>query len=109
FVRVPKGFIPSQDMGYLLVNVQLPDSASMQRTDLVMRKIERMALDLEIDVDGAKKKGVKHTVAVAGQSLLLNANAANFASMFVMLEDFDKRRGRELSGEAIAHRLQADL
>jgi multidrug efflux pump subunit AcrB len=109
FVQVPKGFIPSQDMGYLLVNVQLPDSASTQRTDLVMRRIEKMALDLEIDVHGVKKKGVKNTVAVAGQSLLLNANAPNFGSMFVMLEDFDKRRGHELSGEAIAARLQADL
>jgi multidrug efflux pump subunit AcrB len=109
FVHVPKGFIPAQDMGYLLVNVQLPDSASMQRTDEVMRRIEKTALDLEIDVGGTKKKGVKNTVAVAGQSLLLGANAPNFGSMFVMLEDFDKRRGRELSGEAIAARLQAEL
>jgi multidrug efflux pump subunit AcrB len=97
---VPKGFIPSQDMGYLLVNVQLPDSASTQRTDDVMRHIEKIAL---------QSKGVKNTVAVAGQSLLLNANAPNFGSMFVMLDDFDKRRGHALSGEAIAARLQAEL
>jgi multidrug efflux pump len=98
FTQVPKGFIPSQDMGYLLVNVQLPDSSSMQRTDQVMRDIEKIALNT---------KGVKNTVAVAGQSLLLNANAPNFGSMFVMLEDFNKRRDHDLSGEALAANLQA--
>src|SRR5262249_46557787 len=100
FVRAPRGFIPSQDMGYLLVNVQLPDSASMQRTDRVMRRIEQVAL---------KTPGVKNTVAVAGQSLLLNANAPNFGAMFVMLDDFDNRAAAELSGDAIAARLRAVL
>ena len=100
FANVPKGFIPAQDMGYLLVNVQLPDSASTQRTDAVMRRIEKLAKDC---------RGVKNTVAVAGQSLLLNANAPNFGAMFVMLDDFDKRRKPELSGEAIASQLQEKL
>jgi multidrug efflux pump subunit AcrB len=99
-VHTPKGFIPQQDMGYLLVNVQLPDSASMQRTDRVMREIEDIA---------RRTKGVKSTVAVAGQSLLLNANAPNFGAMFVMLDDFPKRTDPELSGDAIAARLQAVL
>jgi multidrug efflux pump subunit AcrB len=100
FVHAPRGFIPSQDMGYLLVNVQLPDSASVQRTDRVMRQIERIALSTP---------GVKNTVAVAGQSLLLNANAPNFGAMFVMLDDFSKRTDRDLSGDAIAARLQNEL
>ena len=43
FQATPKGFIPSQDKGYLLVNVQLPDSASVQRTQRVMRSIEEIA------------------------------------------------------------------
>ncbi|MCC6418586.1 MAG: efflux RND transporter permease subunit [Gemmataceae bacterium] len=100
FVRTPKGFIPNQDMGYLLVNVQLPDSSSMQRTDRVMREIETIAL---------KTRGVKNTVAVSGQSLLLNANASNFGSMFVMLDEFSKRTDHDLHGDAIAARLQAEL
>jgi multidrug efflux pump len=100
FVHTPRGFIPQQDMGYLLVNVQLPDSASLQRTDRVMRQIEQLAL---------KTPGVKHTVAVAGQSLLLNANAPNFGAMFVMLDDFAKRTDHERSGDAIAVRLQTVL
>jgi multidrug efflux pump subunit AcrB len=100
FARAPKGFIPPQDKGYLLVNVQLPDSASLQRTDRVMRRIEAITLETP---------GVKHTVAVAGQSLLLNANAPNFGSMFVMLDDFRRRTAADLSGDAIASKLQAAL
>jgi multidrug efflux pump subunit AcrB len=98
--RTPTGFIPQQDKGYLLVNVQLPDAASLDRTEQVMRQIEKAAL---------ATPGVKHTVALAGQSILLGANASNFGSMYVMLEDFHKRRGPDLGGEAIAARLKETL
>jgi multidrug efflux pump subunit AcrB len=97
FDHTPKGFIPAQDKGYLLVNVQLPDSASVQRTQEVMQRIEALA---------RQTPGVKHTVGVAGQSLLLNANAPNFGSMFVMLDDFHLRTAADRSGDAIAARLQ---
>jgi multidrug efflux pump subunit AcrB len=100
FVSTPKGFIPVQDKGYLLVNVQLPDSASAQRTQQVVQQIEDIA---------KKTPGVKHTVAIAGQSILLGANAPNFGAMYLMLDDFHKRTSHELSGDAIAARLQTDL
>jgi len=97
FTSTPTGFIPSQDKGYLLVNVQLPDASSVERTRQVMQQIETIALNT---------KGVKHTVANAGQSMLLNANAPNFGSMFVMLDEFHKRTEPGLSGDAIAEALQ---
>jgi multidrug efflux pump subunit AcrB len=97
FDKAPKGFIPAQDKGYLLVNVQLPDSASAQRTERVMHRIEELAL---------KTPGVKHTVAVAGQSFLLNANAPNFGAMYVMLDDFHQRLTHDRSGDAIAAKVQ---
>jgi len=100
FEKAPKGFIPAQDKGYLLVNVQLPDSASVQRTIDVMRHIEEIT---------RKTPGVRHTVAVAGQSILLNANAPNFGAMYIMLEDFSKRTPHELSADAIGARLEAVL
>src|SRR5262249_8781120 len=100
FTKAPKGFIPAQDKGYLLVNVQLPDSASVQRTQDVMGQIEKVAL---------RMPGVKSTVAVAGQSILLNANAPNFGAMFVMLDDFRNRTRADLSGDAIGEKLQAAL
>ncbi|HUY32902.1 MAG TPA: efflux RND transporter permease subunit [Pirellulales bacterium] len=100
FARTPKGFIPAQDKGYLLVNVQLPDSASLERTARTMRRIERIA---------AETPGIKHTVAIAGQSILLNANAPNFGAMYVMLDDFHDRVAKRLPADRIAARLQAEL
>ncbi len=100
FVKSPSGFIPAQDKGYLLVNVQLPDAASVERTERVMHRIEELA---------HKNPGVKDTVAIAGQSILLGANAPNFGAMYVMLDDFHHRAAGGLSGETIAAQLQADF
>jgi multidrug efflux pump len=100
FEQTPKGFIPTQDKGYLLVNLQLPDSASLIRTERAMQRIESIARELP---------GVRHTVAIAGQSILLGANAPNFGAMYVMLDDFHERLGPGLGGDAIAVRLQSEL
>ena len=98
FQSAPAGFIPAQDKGYLVVNVQLPDAASVERTRAVMGRIEKLAL-----ADG----GVKHTVAVSGQSVLLGANAPNFGAMYVMLKDFHQRTNDpKLAAEEISRRLQ---
>jgi len=92
FNQLPTGFIPTQDKGYLLASVQLPDSAASVRTRDVIAKIERIALDTP---------GVKNVNSVAGNSFLLSAYGSNFGSMFIILHDFDKRRTPELSGDAI--------
>jgi hydrophobe/amphiphile efflux-1 (HAE1) family protein len=96
FMHAPVGFIPAQDKGYLLVNVQLPDARSVQHTQRVMEQIEKRARTIA---------GVRHTVAIAGQSLLLAANAPNYGSMYVMLDDFHERLAPSMHGEAIAARL----
>ena len=100
FTQTPTGFIPSQDKGYLLVNVQLPDSSSLERTQKVMAQVERLALDLP---------GVSHTLAIAGQSILMNANAPNFGAMYVMLDEFHHRAHDGLTGRVIAARLESAL
>jgi hydrophobe/amphiphile efflux-1 (HAE1) family protein len=97
FQTAPTGFIPEQDKGYLLVNFQLPDSASVERTQKVMAHIERVAHDTP---------GVEHTVGIAGQSLILNANAPNFGSLYVMLKPFAERTGSGLTADAIANTLK---
>ncbi len=106
FTAAPKAFIPVQDQGYLLVNVQLPDAASVQRTQKVMEKVTRIALG-----DSAKGSagvpGVAHSLSVAGQSLLLNANGSNYGSTFLILEPFEERHGPDLYDQAIADKLQA--
>ena len=90
FAHTPTGFIPAQDKGYLLLNVQLPDSASVSRTREVMKQLEAIASSTE---------GVEHTVSLSGQSLLLGASASNFGSMNVILKPFEDRKG--LSSDSI--------
>ncbi len=99
FTTAPSGFIPEQDKGYLLLSVQLPDSASVQRTDHVMAQIEKIAHDTP---------GVAHTVGISGQSLILGANAPNLGSMYVVLDDFAERRGPDLTADAVAAALRAN-
>jgi multidrug efflux pump len=100
FTHTPTGFIPTQDKGYLLVNVQLPDAASVGRTKDVVQQIERIAL---------RTPGVKHSVAISGQSILLNANASNFGALYLMLDPFEERTTPDLSGDAIAAALEEKL
>ncbi len=100
FSRVPGGFVPSQDKGYLLANIQLPDSASLERTTEVTQAVEKIALEID---------GVAHTVAIPGQSFVLNALSPNYGSMFIILKPFSERRAAELTGEAILSRLRARL
>ncbi len=100
FARVPGGFVPIQDKGYLVVNIQLPDSASLERTVEVTGAVEKIALETP---------GVAHTVAVPGTSFVLNANSSNYGNMFVILKPFHERRDPSLTGEAIAGRLRGRL
>ena len=93
-MQTPKGFIPSQDKGYLVVNLQLPDSASVGRTE-AGDEADRKNRD-------RRSPGVKHTVAISGQSILLGANSPNFGAMYVMLDDFHHRLQPGLSADAIA-------
>ena len=97
FHQTRKGFIPSQDMGYLMVNVQLPDSASTERTEQVMRQIEQIA---------RRTPGIKHITCIAGTSFVLNASGSNFGSCFVNLNDYPDRRDPSLSSDAIANNLR---
>ena len=100
-LNTPRGFIPSQDMGYLLVNIQLPDSASLERTQNVIVKMEEIA---------HKIKGVDATVGVAGQSLLHERLRVEFR------HDVRDTQGHSTSGrrrtlyyEAIANKLRSQL
>ncbi|MDZ4686062.1 MAG: efflux RND transporter permease subunit [Planctomycetaceae bacterium] len=98
FQQVPTGFIPEQDKGYLFVNAQLPDGASLDRTEAVMR--EMLVILKETD-------GVAHSIAIPGYSLLTGVNIPSMAGMFVILEPFEHRKGHsELSARAVTADLQ---
>jgi multidrug efflux pump len=98
FKVVPTGFIPEQDKGYLVVNAQLPDGASLERSDRVIKHMTALALSTE---------GVGHTISVPGYSILTGTNIPNVGGMFVILAPFEERAGhRELSANQVIARLR---
>jgi multidrug efflux pump len=98
FRAVPAGFIPEQDKGYLVVNAQLPDGASLERSDQVIRHMTDLALHT---------KGVGHAISVPGYSILTGTNIPNVGGMFVILAPFEERAGDpEVSANRIASELR---
>lgn len=98
FQNTPGGFIPQQDQGYLITYAQLPDAASLQRADTVARRILETA---------GRTPGVQNTVVFAGFSFLTGTNQSNAATIFVILEPFEKRRlDPNLSADHIAGQLR---
>jgi multidrug efflux pump len=84
FRTVPVGFIPEQDKGYLVVNAQLPDGASLERTEAVVARLREIALETP---------GVDHTISVPGYSIVLSTNLSNVGGLFVILKPFEERKG----------------
>jgi multidrug efflux pump len=100
FVTSPTGFIPEQDQGYLLVNVTLPDSASVQRTAQVSKQLEEIAL---------KTPGVKLTMTVSGFSAFFQCDSSNWGTIFIILDNFDKRTTPETQAAAIIQKLNVEF
>jgi multidrug efflux pump len=96
FQGVPKGFIPAQDKQYLVAFAQLPDGATLDRTDAVIRRMSAIAL---------KTPGVEAAVAFPGLSINGFTNSSNAGIVFVTLKPFEERRSPQLSGGAIAQSL----
>ena len=79
---LPGGFVPTEDMGYLFVNVQLPDAASLQRTDAVTKKVEAII---------SKHKEVDYVTTATGFSMLSGSMGTNSGFFFISLKDWDQR------------------
>jgi hydrophobe/amphiphile efflux-1 (HAE1) family protein len=107
FRRVPTGFVPEQDKGSLIVNIQLPDAASLERTKQVVAEVEKIALgDPENKEQYPGIEGVAHVISIPGFSMVQNSGGSSFASMFVVLDEFHDRHGEELHAPKIAARLR---
>ncbi len=96
FQRVPAGFIPVQDKQYLVAFAQLPDAASLDRTDAVIRRMTDI---------GLAQPGVDGAVQFPGLSILGFTNSPNAGIVFFPLQDFDERKSDELYGMNIAQAL----
>jgi hydrophobe/amphiphile efflux-1 (HAE1) family protein len=92
FITVPKGFIPAQDQGYLIVSIQLPAGASLTRTDDVVK--DAVSRLLKID-------GIRTSVGFAGFSGATFTNASNSAAIFTMMDYFDERSAKGLTFDQI--------
>jgi HAE1 family hydrophobic/amphiphilic exporter-1 len=90
---VPGGFIPDEDKGYLFVAIELPEGASLQRSDEVLKKVEAVV---------GETKGVRSALAISGMNILNSLNVPNAALMFIGLDDWEERASPELSAKAIA-------
>ena len=83
---VPTGFVPEEDNGYFLMNVQLPDASSLQRTDEVCRKVEAILADTE---------GIDNYTTVSGYSILTQVVGSNVGGFFVALKPWEERKSKE--------------
>jgi HAE1 family hydrophobic/amphiphilic exporter-1 len=97
---VPSSFLPDEDQGYIFINLQLPNAASLQRTDEAVKKIEQVL---------AKTPGVEYTTSVIGFSLLSFVRTSYNAFFFVTLKPWDDRTKREEQYREIEARLNQEL
>jgi multidrug efflux pump len=96
FKVVPAGFVPGQDKQYLIGFAQLPDGATLDRTEAVIRRMGEIA---------EKNPNVEGTLAFPGLSINGFTNSSNSGIVFAMLKPFDQRKGADQGGNAVAGQL----
>jgi multidrug efflux pump len=100
FISSPTGFIPEQDQGYVLVNVNLPDAASVQRTQETLDELAAIAM---------QTPGVESAMAVSGYSAVMACDSSNWGTIFVILKEFSQRTTPETQAAAIIQRLNREF
>ncbi|MGA2211701.1 MAG: multidrug efflux RND transporter permease subunit [Bryobacteraceae bacterium] len=98
--KLPSGFVPDEDQGYFYLNIQLPNAASLQRTELVTAKVEDIL---------AKTPGIRYSTSVLGFSLLSLVRTSYNAFLFVTMDDWDHRKTRAEQFQAIKAHLNQEL
>lgn len=97
FNIIPKGFVPAQDKQYLIAFAQLPDGATLSRTEQVIREMGEI---------GLAEAGVESAVQFPGLSINGFTNSSSAGIVFLTLKPFEERKGKELSAAAISQKLQ---
>ncbi len=98
--KLPASFVPDEDQGYFYLNIQLPNAASLQRTEQVAAKVEDIL---------AKTPGVRYSTSILGFSLLSLVRTSYNAFIFVTMKDWDDRKTRAEQFQAIKARLNREL
>ncbi|HIQ44945.1 MAG TPA: efflux RND transporter permease subunit [Pseudomonas oleovorans] len=100
FSSTPTGFVPQQDKQYLVAFAQLPDAATLDRTEAVIKRMSEIA---------AKHPGIENTVAFPGLSINGFTNSPNSGIVFTPLKPFDERKDPSMSANAIAAELNTQF
>ncbi|HEX7664956.1 MAG TPA: efflux RND transporter permease subunit, partial [Polyangiaceae bacterium] len=96
--KMPSGFIPDEDQGYALIATQLPDGASLQRTEAVYKQIDKIIAD---------EKDVQYYNGIAGFSFFTRTAASYLGTGFVAFRPWDERKGADHTSAAVLKRLNA--
>jgi hydrophobic/amphiphilic exporter-1 (mainly G- bacteria), HAE1 family len=97
---MPTGFLPNEDQGAFIVDVQLPDGASLNRTQKVIDEVDKVIADT---------KGVKNVITVFGYSLLSGTSSSNVGFAIAILENWSKRESKNLSAASLIHNINEKL
>ena len=97
FTKLPTGFLPTEDQGYLLAHVQLPNAASLERTEAVVKQIDNIL---------SETPGVRDWITFGGFSLIDATNASNAAAVYIIMDAWEERSDPSLSQKAILANLQ---
>ncbi len=97
---LPRSFLPDEDQGYFIINVQLPEAASLQRTVALMKKI---------DVILKNEPGVRYSNAIAGYSVLAQTTSTRSGTYFCLLQPFDRRKTPTMQAGQVVARLNRQL
>ncbi|HAS90221.1 MAG TPA: hydrophobe/amphiphile efflux-1 family RND transporter [Desulfovibrio sp.] len=97
FQTVPTGFVPNEDQGYFMINVQLPEGASLERSDAVAKKVEDILRN---------EPGVKTFFALGGFNLITGAYSSYTSTLFASLDPWDERTDPQLHVNAILGKVQ---
>src|SRR5690606_1762310 len=98
--RVPTGFLPIEDQGYIMVSMQLPDAASLERNREVVDKVNAII---------EKTEGVQDYFAIGGLSLLDGSASSNASTFFIMFKDWDERTEPHLSLDALVNTFNTEF
>jgi HAE1 family hydrophobic/amphiphilic exporter-1 len=98
--RLPAGFLPTEDQGFFYLNIQLPDAASLQRTDAFTKEVESVLKHTD---------GVQYYSTIVGSSLLTQTNATYSAFVFVALKPWGQRKSKETSIQSIMESVNTRL
>jgi HAE1 family hydrophobic/amphiphilic exporter-1 len=95
-----RSFLPDEDQGYFIINVQLPEAASLQRTAALMKKIDVILKD---------EPGVRYANAIAGYSVLAQTTSTRSGTYFCLLQPFEQRRSPDMQAGQVVARLNRKL